>query len=300
MSFMKLWRQFYSEAFQNNFLVLLSPLFLILLILHYELLSIPPQSLLLLLELHHLIIGCFQSREWRWQAHICVVYMRYAVLFPRRRQGAWTESLWMVISPSVLLCATQAWYPSGQGATRLRKPECLGASQDRQKWGWVFFILTSTRILLIYPGGRLPTEGAHEATLAWWPMEFSGSWGTTAGERLVNWEVRTPTVGASRLLPVWVLSVCQGTCGQTEAIPERTTHKCVLLGQGTKGLYRQSKKTKWEDLTGRAAQSDWGWATSLWLSWCPDCTHPPQELCLTMKPSFDFSFQPLTSSPFQC
>lgn len=58
---------------------------------------------------------------------------------------------------------------------------------------------------------------------------------------------------------------CQRTCWQAEAIPERTTHKCVLLSQGTKALYQQSKKTEWEDLMGRVAQSYRGWATSLWL-----------------------------------
>lgn len=132
------------------------------------------------------------------------------------------------------------------------------------------------------PWGRLPKDGAHEATLVWWPMEFSGSWGTTAEESLVNWEVRTPSVSVSRLLPVWVFGVCQGTCWQAEAIPERTTHKCVLLGQGTKALSWQSKKTKWEDLMGGAVQSDWGWATSLWLGWCPDCN--PRKLSVPILP----------------
>lgn len=160
MSFMKLWRQFYSESFQNNFLVLLSPLFLILLILHYELLSILPQSLLLLLELNRLISSLVAFRAESGNGRPLSVWVTWDTLFcfPGDAKGH-EQCLWMVISPSVLLCTTQAWYPGGHGVTRLRKPECLGVSQDRQKWGWAFLILTSTWILLIYPeGGFLKME----------------------------------------------------------------------------------------------------------------------------------------------
>lgn len=251
------------------------------------------------LWLHLSFLGYFQSRGWQWQDCMCLVYLSVLPPFP----GDANDCEQTPTQPSHILCTAQTSIPVAMTLLDLGAPNILVQSQDRQMQNWAFFILNSTRTLLILGRGFLQTELMglpwHDNRYFLCPREPEHARGRWTGKlepncRCVNTYPCLSLQGLSKNLLV-------ASSGDSRA---NHTLMCASWSTETKGLEWQSKKTKWELLMSRNDQSDWDWATlcgfvyaqstnqghilypsfpgSPSLSEAHSCLPPPASYCLSV------------------